>query len=268
MYADLETSQVKSRSGTGKPSETLALLWRKPRASTRGPKPSLSVDEIVDVALRLADEGGIEDVTMRSLAVELQVAPMAIYRYVPGRAELLDLMLDTVYARMVRQTSGSGWRARIEAVAHDNYALYEKHPWLVSISTTRPPLGPGLMAKYEYELGALVETGLSDLDIDAALTYVLWFVESCARAAADARATERETRMNDEAWWKSNEELLARVLEPGRFPLATRIGSAAGEAQGGAYDAKRAYAFGLARVLDGLEALIFAKKGREFVRTS
>lgn len=203
---------------------------------------------------------------MRSLAAELQVAPMALYRYVPGRAELLDLMLDTVYARMERRPCGSGWRARIAAVAHDNYQLYEKHPWIVSISTTRPPLGPGMMTKYEYELGALADTGLSEVDIDASLTFVLWFVESCARAAADARATERATTMNDEAWWKSHEALLARVLEPGRFPLATRIGTAAGEAQGGAYDAQRAYAFGLERVLDGLEVLIVAKNGRNFTR--
>lgn len=257
---------MKSRSGGGKPSETLALLWRSERVATRGPKPSLSVDAVVDVALHLADEGGIEGVTMRALASELGVAPMALYRYVPGRAELLDLMLDTVYGRMQRRVAGQGWRARVEAVALDNYLLYEKHPWLVSISTTRPPLGPGTMAKYEYELGAFVDTGLSDVDMDAALTFVLGFVETSARAAADARATERETQMNDEAWWQSNEALLAQVFDPQRFPLAARVGSAAGEAQGGAYNAERAYTFGLKRVLDGLEALISAHHGRRGAR--
>lgn len=251
---------MSTRSSGGDPARALALLWRHATPAARGPKPSLSVDAVVKVAIRMADANGIDAVSMRALAAELGVTPMALYRYVPGRAELVDLMLDTVYARMRRRRGLVGWRPRIEAIAHENRALYAKHPWLASIATGRPPLGPGAIAKYDYELGALVGTGLSDLEMDAALTFVLGFVESCARAAADARATERETMMNDKQWWQANEPLLARIFEPGRYPLASRVGTAVGTAQGTAFDPERAYAFGLGRVLDGLEALIRKKR--------
>jgi AcrR family transcriptional regulator len=256
VYAIHVGAQVSIRSGGGDPSKTLALLWREERPAARGPKPSLHLDDIVAAALRLADDGGIDGLSMRTLATELGMAPMALYRYVPGKAELVDLMLDSVYASMRRRRAGEGWRGRLEAVAHDNRALHERHPWLGSISTGRPPLGPGVMAKYEYELGALEGCGLSDVEMDAALTFVLGFVASCARAAADERAADRETQMNDEEWWRANEALLQRVLDPTRYPLAARVGAAAGEAQGGAYDAERMYRFGLARVLDGIAALI------------
>ena len=55
--------------------------------------------------------------------------------------------------------------------------------------------------------------------------------------------------------------LLAEVVDAQRYPLASRVGTAAGEAQGGAYDAERAFAFGLERLLEGLEALIRAARG-------
>ena len=78
-------------------------------------------------------------------------------------------------------------------MARDNRALYEAHPWAAAISTGRPPLGPGLMAKYEHELSALDGAGLDDVEIDAALTFVLDFVRSSALAAHDARATRAAT---------------------------------------------------------------------------
>lgn len=257
---------MSTRSSSGDPAQTLALLWRQKAPPARGPKPSLSVDAVVKVAIRMADGGGIEAVTMRALATKLGVTPMALYRYVPGRAELVDLMLDSVYAGMKRRRGLGGWRGRIEAVAHENRALHDKHPWIASIATGRPPLGPGVIAKYDYELGALAGTGLSDVEMDAALTFVLGFVEACARAAADARATERETRMSDGQWWKANESLLARVFEPSSYPLAARVGAAVGAAHGSAFDAEHAYAFGLERVLDGLEALIRTRRRRRTKR--
>ncbi|NUT36780.1 MAG: TetR family transcriptional regulator [Hamadaea sp.] len=248
------------RSGRGHPARTLELLWRaehEPAASARGPRPTLTVDRVVDAAVALADAEGLAVVTMRRVAQELSVAPMSIYTYVPGKAELVDLMLDTVLARMTRSTPASEhWRDRVVAVAADNRALYEQHPWLAEISTSRPTLGPGVTGKYEYELGAFDGIGLDDVTMDAALTYLLGFVQTCARDAHDARAAQRESRMTDAEWWAVNEPLLSKVLDVRRFPLAVRVGAAAGAAHQGAYDPDHAYAFGLARVLDGLAALI------------
>jgi AcrR family transcriptional regulator len=196
-------------------------------------------------------------VTMRRVAQDLGVAPMTLYTYVPGKAELLDLMQDAAYAEMpLADTSGRPWRARLATVAEENKTLFETHPWAATISTSRPPLGPGMMAKYEHELSALDGLGLDDVEMDAALTHLLSFVQANARSAAEALATQTESAMNDEQWWAANAPLLERVLDPRAYPTATRVGTAAGSAHGGAYSPGHAYEFGLNRVLDGLAALI------------
>jgi hypothetical protein len=152
--------------------------------------------------------------------------------------------------------SGEPWRARVAAVAADNRALFRAHPWAAEVSTSRPPLGPGLMAKYEYELRAFDGTGLDDVRRDAALTYVLDFVRASARSAAEVRHAQREGAWSDEQWWTANAPLLAQVLDEQRYPTAVRVGAAAGSAQNAAYSPDHAYEFGLARVLDGLGVLI------------
>ncbi|MDJ0382719.1 TetR/AcrR family transcriptional regulator C-terminal domain-containing protein [Streptomyces sp. G-G2] len=248
------------RSGAGDPARTLELLWREPghgRAG-RGPRQGLSTDAVVAAATALADAEGIEALTMRALAQRLGVTPMTLYTYVPGKAELLDLMLDDAYRHMTRGATApaASWRERAEAVAHDNRALLRAHPWIASFAVVRPPLGPGLIGKYEHELGAFEGLGLDDLAMDAALTHLLAFVLSTTRAALAAEAAARAGEQSDQEWWETAGPLLARVLDPERYPLATRVGSAAGEAHGSAYSPEHAYRFGLTCVLDGLECLI------------
>lgn len=246
------------RSSAGDPARTLRLLWREPDdASRHGPRQGLTIDAVVVAAIDLADAKGLETVTMRRLAQTLGVAPMTLYTYVPGKDELLDLMLDAAYSEMSRpDTSGRPWRQRLTAVAEENRALFRRHPWAALVSTARPPLGPGATAKYEHELAALDGLGLTDVDVDACLAHLLGFVQSCARAAVDARNARTDSGVDDEAWWAANAPLLERVLDESRFPRATRIGAAAGAAHGSAYDPEHAYEFGLARLLDGLGCLI------------
>jgi len=182
---------------------------------------------------------------------------MTLYTYVPGKAELLDLMLDTAYTAMPRtDTEGRPWRERATAVAEENLALHLAHPWTVEVSTQRPPLGPGLIGKYDHELAAFDGLGLSDVQIDDCLTYLLGFVHTAARIALDAAASLRESAVDDAGWWAGAGPLLARVLDADAYPRASRIGTAAGSAHGTAHDPVHAYRFGLARTLDGLAALI------------
>jgi AcrR family transcriptional regulator len=241
----------------------LERLWRQTPAGQRGPKPRLTIDRIVDDAIALADGRGLDAVTMRMLARRTRVTAMALYRYVGNKAELVDLMLDRIYGSMRRRSAGGrGWRARLTAVAHDNRALYLRHPWAAQIVTNRPPLGPGMMGKYEYELQALERTGLTDVERDAALTFVLGFVEASARATATTRRSRRESQQTDRQWWQEAGPLLSRVLDPATYPTASRVGTAAGATHGTAYDADHAYAFGLERVLDGLAVLIARRRER------
>lgn len=248
-------------SGGGDPGRTIELLWGLRDAPRRGPKPRFSVPQITQAAIELADAEGLGALSMRRVAERLGITAMSLYTYIPGKAELLDLMIDTVYGRITRsRPAGDHWRDRLEAIAHDNRALYERHPWLATVSTARPPLGPGVIAKYDYELRALDGLGLDDVEMDAALTFLLGFVQSCARAAADVRAARRDTAMSDREWWSARGPLLAKVFDPDAYPVATRVGAAAGLAHDAAYDPDHAYRFGLQRVLDGLAALIDSRR--------
>lgn len=245
--------------GTGAPSRTLALLWGSADAAAprKGPVRSVTVEEIVDAAVAMADEGGLTAVTMRAVA-ERVGSPRCRCTYVPGKPELLDLMVDACYARMPKPSWRSEpWRERLAAVALANRDLLTTHPWLTEVAAlSRPPLGPGVMGKYEHELAAFDDTGLADVEIDAALSYLLTFVQSVCRSSHDAKRVTTDSALSDADWWAANQPLLAQALDPVHYPRAVRIGAAAGESQNSAWNAGAAWDFRLTRTLDGLAALI------------
>lgn len=237
---------------------TIDLLWFPDAVEKRrGRRPGLSVPRVVETGITLADGEGLEAVSMRRVAQELGVVPMTLYTYVPDKATLLELMLDRVYLAMTRvERPGEPWRDRLAAIAEENRRLYAEHPWAAEMPAGRPPLGPGLMAKYEHELRAFDGCGLDDVTTDAALTFLIGFVQSSARAAAVAAAQEG----TDAQWWEVNYPRLSVVLDEHAFPTAARVGAAAGAAQGAAINPDHAYAFGLERVLDGLGVLIATQR--------
>ncbi|NAZ88559.1 TetR/AcrR family transcriptional regulator, partial [Kineococcus indalonis] len=248
--------------GAGDPARTLALLWRQPAASPRrGPRRALDLDALVAAAVALADEHGLAALTMRRLAERVGTGVMSLYTYVADRDELLDVVLDAVYAAAPRRdTAGRPWRERVRAVAEDNRLLYRHHPWAAEVSTLRPPLGPGQTAKYEHELAAFDGCGLDDVTVDDCLTQLLLLVRACARDAAAARE-QRRAGTTDEQWWAAAGPLLARVLDPRRYPRAVRVGAAAGAAHGSAHDPEHAFEFGLQRLLDALAVLVETAPG-------
>jgi hypothetical protein len=144
------------------------------------------------------------------------------------------------------------WRSRLTAVASDNLRLLADHPWMAGVESERAILGPGTLAKYERELAAVEPLSLPDTTKDAALALVLDFVRSCARSIAHARR-EREQESPGQ-WWEREGARLARLGVAERYPLASRVGTAAGETYGAANDAEAAYAFGLDVILQGIEA--------------
>ncbi|HEX2185430.1 MAG TPA: TetR/AcrR family transcriptional regulator, partial [Chloroflexota bacterium] len=244
-------------SGHGDPARSLALLWRTRERAGRKGKPELSVEGIVRAAIEIADTAGLGALSMRRVAEQLGVGTMSLYTHVPGKAELIDLMLDTVYGETARPPDlPGGWRARLEHVARENWALVLRHPWMLQVATGRPPLGPNLVAKYEYELRAVCEIGLTEVEMDAVLTLVLGHVHSAARLAVEGAQAVQRTGMTDEQWWWTVAPLLSKVLDPARYPTAARVGTAAGAAYGGTYDPQYAFEFGLQRILDGIEALV------------
>ncbi len=140
-------------------------------------------------------------------------------------------------------------RKRVERVAETNLAVLLAHPWLLDVDDDRMVLGPGTIAKYDHELGALAPLELDPVTCDATLTFILDFVRASARTLRpNPRAGEMAAQ-----WPELSERLAAYVGDD--FPVARSVGTAAGEAMGAAYDAATAWDFGLARVIDALAAL-------------
>ena len=247
--------------GRGDPLRSVTLLWA---AHTKTGRSGLTLDAVVDAAVALADEAGIDSLSMRRLADRLKVGTMSLYAYVPGKAELLDLMVDRVNGEVYEGAGAipdsSTWRQAMEDVAARNWQLLARHRWLLGVDETRPALGPGTLAKYDTELRPLVGIGLSDLEIDQVLTLVLQHVRSTARLSTDLCAG-RDTGGTEGEWWSRAGPVLAALVDPARFPQASRIGTAAGQEYDAATDPHRTYAFGLRIILDGVERLIQQKEG-------
>jgi AcrR family transcriptional regulator len=243
------------------PAHTIRLLWRAVDGPARGPKPGLALDGIVDAAVALADaDGGLAKLSMRRVGEALGVSTMSLYTYVPGKADLLALMQDRVMAEVAELPPlPAGWRPALTQVAEDNRALFERHPWVVDLLSARPPLGPGVLAKYERELGAVDGAGLSAVEMDGALSLVLRHVASSVSLTAAAAREQAETGLDDMAWWGIVGPVLDEVVTE-TYPVADRVGSESSMAYEGVDQADRGLAFGLARILDGIEALISARR--------
>lgn len=242
--------------GKGDPLVVLRLLWGKTPPSRRGPRARLALADVVRAAIAITDAEGLSALTTRRVAEELGISPMSFYTYVPGKDELLDLMVDHVLGEIERPR-GRTWREKLAHVARQNWELALRHPWMLEVMTHRPVLGPNLMAKYDRELSAVDGVGLSEIEMDRALTLVLDYTLGAVRGAARERWVKERTGMSDSEWWTTVEPELSAYLAPsaGDYPVASRVGPVVGEAQG-AHDPPGAFAFGLECVLDGLASFI------------
>ncbi|MBB2912023.1 AcrR family transcriptional regulator [Streptosporangium becharense] len=240
------------------PARSLALLWGSHNKPGRS---GLTVRSIVLAAIELANAEGLDAVSMRQVAERLGVGTMSLYTHVPGKGELVDLMVDTAYGDLYTDVDApsrqpGGWRGALSFVAARNWDLYQRNPWLMQIADLRSTLGPNATLKYEAELRPLDGIGLSDVEMDSVLTLVLSHVESTARTKVNQTQVQRDTGMTDAEWWVSSAPLLAKVMDAARFPVASRVGQAAGEAYQSVADPAHALAFGLERILDGVAELI------------
>jgi AcrR family transcriptional regulator len=245
-------------SGAGDPKRSIELLWGLQEPPARGPKPRLTVREITRTAIELADTEGLAALSMRRVAEQLGASAMSLYTYVPGKAELIDLMLDTVYGETVTAADAAeGWRARLAAIARASWALYLRHPWLLQVATARPPLGPNTADKYEHDLRAVAGIGLTEIEMDSILTVVLGYVHGTVRGAVEAAQAVKRSGMTDEQWWAAHAPLLDKVMDAGRYPTAGRVGTVVGETYGTAgVDPEEVFEFGLQRLLDGFEQFL------------
>lgn len=244
-----------SQDDPGAAGRLLTLLWRHSlpgRPVARGPKPAVSVDEVVAAAVALADREGYEKVSIRAIAAELGLRPMSVYTYVPSKEALTVLMVDAVAERDRPIDPAAGIRERMAAIADGVRAEIIAHPWLLEVPPWRLVLGPGRMRRYERQLAAIDGIGLSDVEMDRVIAVLTDFATGNARLAV---AATRETgQISDAQWWEQVGPELSRVMPASEFPLATRVGEAVGEIHQAPADPQGAYAFGLAKLIEGILA--------------
>ncbi|ASO22840.1 AcrR family transcriptional regulator [Actinoalloteichus hoggarensis] len=229
------------------PERTVDLLWSP--ATWQAADERLSLSRIVATAVELADADGLAELSMRRIADRLGYTTMALYRHVPGKAELIDLMRDAVYARLAGTTGDSSdWRSGLADWARDNRDLHRRHRWLADSAGRRRVPGPNIMSNFERALSIAESTGLPPAEVPAVVELIGGIVEGAARGEQEDEQRERQTGQTHQQWWESRDSLYERV---GDYPTLRRIWEAGG------YDRPvDAFEFGLDRALDGIEALI------------
>ncbi|MEV6399557.1 TetR/AcrR family transcriptional regulator [Streptomyces sp. NPDC051907] len=172
-------------------------LWERLSRPAPAPRASLSPERIAEEAVALADAEGLDAVTMRRLATALGVAPMAAYRYVSGKEDLLQLMVDRVYGELEMPEEGGGWRDAMRALAVGTRALMLRHPWLGRLSSPQAVLAltPNRMAVSDRALAALDGLGL---DADTTMA-VFRTVAAYATGTAHAEIAWRQL-LEGEGW--------------------------------------------------------------------
>jgi AcrR family transcriptional regulator len=121
----------------------------------------LSRDRVLAAAVGIADSDGLAALTMRSLAHELGVKPMSLYYYVRNKEEILDGIVDSVFAEIELPEVGQQWRAEVGRRALSARVALARHPWALALMETRTNPGPATLRHHDAMLGTLRAAGFS-----------------------------------------------------------------------------------------------------------
>jgi DNA-binding transcriptional regulator YhcF (GntR family) len=233
---------VHSRPGIG------TVVGPARRTPVRSADPALSRDEVVRVAIALADAEGLASLSMRRIASELGVSTMGLYRHVGGKDSLVLQMVDRAFADFpVPPGEPASWRDGIETAARLQWAAYRRHLWLPgAITLSRPQMLPSLLSHTDAVLRAVGEFSVdADTAMYTAIT-VFGYVRSVALSLEAEALAEQDTGMTADEWGEEQAERLA--------VLAAGMAGFRGLGEGFAFDfdLDRWFEFGLQLVLDGL----------------
>ncbi|MCT9093854.1 TetR/AcrR family transcriptional regulator [Streptomyces sp. ASQP_92] len=223
-------------------------VWDRPEPPTR-PVP-LDRERIVAAAVALADEGGLEAVSVRKVAARLDAGPMRLYRFVSSKEELFDLMVNEVQAEIVPKGQPEDWRETLRLLAQRTRRAALRHEWLADLLGGRPAMGPNGLAVAEATLAAF--DGLVEVDtaMRAVETVSAYYIGAIRREIANLRA-ERATGLSKDDWQRASGPHLTRMLATGDFPALARMVH-----EGTHVDAETSFATGLEWILDAVSAKI------------
>lgn len=201
------------------------LMWNP---STRVGRSGATVAAIVDAAIAVADAEGLDAATMRAVADRVGVGAMTLYGYVPGKAALVELMVDRVsgqtYEGHPTPEEAGGWDDALRYVARRNWEHLLAHDWVVEAPQGRPILGPGVCRKYEAELRPLDGIGLTDAEMDLTLAAVMAQVTRAAQWQTGLTRARAESHLTDQQWWTLFGPRLASAMAGEELPVSSRVG--------------------------------------------
>lgn len=131
------------------------VIWMRPAHAATGRPAKRSRAEITAVAVTIADQDGLEAVSMRRIAAALGTGAASLYRYVDTREDLLDLMIDSTGSEYVFTAPTGDWLADLLSIGEQARVIMRRHPWLPSLLITRSTLGPNGLVLLEHVLEAL-----------------------------------------------------------------------------------------------------------------
>ncbi|MEA2240957.1 MAG: hypothetical protein QOD24_513 [Solirubrobacteraceae bacterium] len=207
-------------------------------------RPRLSRDRVLRAATGLADAGGIESLTMRRLGEELGVEAMSLYRHVANKVDLLDGMIDGVFAEIDLPSGRTDWRTAMRQRAISVRAVMSRHPWATGLMESRTTPGPATLRHHDAVIGTLRGAGFSIAlaahAFSALDSYIYGFALQEASLPFDTAEETTElaqailARMSPDAYPHLTEMATEHVLQPG-------------------YDYGDEFEFGLDLILDGLQ---------------
>jgi len=208
----------------------------------------LTTGAIVGQGIALADAAGLEAVSMRAIADRLGAGVMSLYRHVPNKERLVELMVDQVmehYAYPDR--AGRTWRENLTTLAEYDWAMYLEHPWvLVATATSRPPVGPNTLRAMEWAYAGIAELGLPPESATGVILAVVSHVQAVALLATAERRHSAESGLDPVHWWRQR----LREIGGDRHPALDAV--LAGHIEG---DPEHWLRFDLELLLDGVERL-------------
>jgi AcrR family transcriptional regulator len=228
-------------------------IWARDEPRGRGRRDPLSRRQIVQVAMRIADEEGLEAVSMRRIAKDLGTGAMSLYHYFDSRDELLELMGDTVAAEMLVPDLPAHWRDALVAIARHTRAMFLNHPWMLATLQERPHVSPNLLRHIEQSaqsvagLAGEVPPELMGAIVTAVDDYTTGYtLRELAAGTPGERGRKLAARFAD----AFDDPHVRYLLESGEFPMLTQYMG------GGGGGPMQDFELGLTWLLDGFAAQI------------
>jgi AcrR family transcriptional regulator len=209
----------------------------------------LTRDRVLGAALAVADEGGLDGLTIRSLATRLGAKPMSLYHYVSGKDEILDGLVDLVFAEIAVPEPTGDWRAEMTRRARSAVEALGRHPWSIGLLESRTSPGPATLRHHDATIGALRAGGFSLAQTAHAYAlldaYVYGFAVQVASLPFEGPDSAAEAAAP-----------IMALMATGEYPHLVEF--AQEHAMRPGYDFADEFEFGLSVVLDGLARMLTA----------